>query len=52
MSRIDEEGRIASQVWFDLDDMDAAIAELDAMHARLEEPPPQPRRRKSLLAPL
>ena len=34
---IDEEGRIALQVWFDLEDMDAAIAELDAEHARFEE---------------
>jgi DNA-binding SARP family transcriptional activator len=34
---IDKEGRIATQVWFDLDDMDAAIAELDATHARFEE---------------
>ena len=34
---VDEEGRIALQVWFDLEDMDAAIAELDAVHARFEE---------------
>ncbi|MDQ1494556.1 MAG: hypothetical protein QOG69_1039, partial [Actinomycetota bacterium] len=34
---LDEEGRIASQVWFDVDDLDAAIAELDAAHARLQE---------------
>ena len=34
---IDDEGRIALQVWFDTDDMDAAIAELDALHARFEE---------------
>ena len=27
---IDEEGRIALQVWFDLEDIDAALAELDA----------------------
>ena len=33
---IDEEGRIALQVWFDIEDMDAALAELDAAHARLE----------------
>ena len=34
---LDEEGRIALQVWFDVEDIDAAIAELDAAHARLEE---------------
>ena len=34
---VDEEGRITLQVWFDLDDMDAAIAELDATHGRFEE---------------
>ena len=34
---LDDEGRIALQVWFDLEDIDAAIAELDAAHARLEE---------------
>lgn len=34
---IDEEGRVALQIWFDVDDMDAAIAELDALHARFEE---------------
>ncbi|WP_077088814.1 BTAD domain-containing putative transcriptional regulator [Mycobacterium rhizamassiliense] len=33
---LDEEGRVALQVWFDVEDMDAAIAELDAAHARLE----------------
>ena len=41
---VDEEGRIALQVWFDLDDMDAAIAELDAVHARFEEERSQARR--------
>ena len=30
---LDEQGRIALQIWFDVDDMDAAIAELDAQHA-------------------
>ena len=30
-------GRIALQVWFDIEDIDAAIAELDAAHARFEE---------------
>ncbi len=39
---IDEEGRIALQVWFDLEDIDAALAELDAAHARFEEQHPRP----------
>ncbi|MGA5543808.1 BTAD domain-containing putative transcriptional regulator [Mycobacterium sp. NPDC051198] len=34
---IDEEGRFALQIWFDLEDIDAALAELDALHARFEE---------------
>ena len=34
---IDDEGRVTLQVWFDLEDIEAAIAELDAMHARFEE---------------
>ena len=34
---IDEDGRIALQVWFDVEDIDAAITELDATHARFEE---------------
>ena len=34
---VDEEGRIALQIWFDLEDMDAAIAELDATYARFEK---------------
>ncbi len=38
---IDEEGRIALQVWFDLDDLDAAVAELDSVHARFEEVQPR-----------
>ncbi|WP_297737441.1 BTAD domain-containing putative transcriptional regulator [Mycobacterium sp.] len=38
---IDEEGRIALQVWFDVEDLDAALAELDAAYARFEgEHPP------------
>ena len=41
---VDEEGRIALQVWFDLEDMDAAIAELDAVHARFEDERSQERR--------
>lgn len=34
---IDDSGRVSLQVWFDLDDMEAALAELDALHARLDE---------------
>lgn len=34
---IDDRGRVALQVWFDLEDIDAALAELDATHARFEE---------------
>ncbi|MFZ1164986.1 BTAD domain-containing putative transcriptional regulator, partial [Mycobacterium sp.] len=34
---IDEEGRISLQIWFDLEDMDAAVTELDTAHARFEE---------------
>jgi DNA-binding SARP family transcriptional activator len=34
---VDEEGRISLQIWFDVEDMDAAVAELDAAHARFEE---------------
>jgi tetratricopeptide (TPR) repeat protein len=34
---IDQSGRIALQVWFDVEDMEAAIAELDAAHARFEQ---------------
>ena len=41
---LDQEGRIALQVWFDVEDMDAALAELDAAHARLEEQHRQERR--------
>ncbi|HTC69116.1 MAG TPA: hypothetical protein VK662_06065, partial [Acidothermaceae bacterium] len=41
---LDDEGRIALHVWFDLEDIDAAIAELDAVHARFEEGRPQARR--------
>ncbi len=42
---IDEQGRVALQIWFDVEDMDAAIAELDAVHARFEEEArPQARR--------
>ena len=41
---IDEEGRVALQIWFDVEDMDAALAELDAVHARFEEERSQARR--------
>ena len=41
---LDEEGRIALQVWFDIEDVDAAIAELDAQHARFDELQPKSRR--------
>lgn len=34
---IDEDGRVALQVWFDIEDVDAAMAELDAAQARFEE---------------
>ncbi|MDA4107761.1 regulator [Mycobacterium holsaticum DSM 44478] len=34
---LDDNGQIALQVWFDTGDMDAAIAELEATHARFEE---------------
>ncbi|WP_433993785.1 BTAD domain-containing putative transcriptional regulator [Mycolicibacterium porcinum] len=34
---IDEVGRVVLQIWFDVDDMDTALAELDAMHARFGE---------------
>jgi class 3 adenylate cyclase len=34
---IDDEGRIASQVKFDPEDFDAAVAELDALQARFDE---------------
>ncbi len=41
---LDEEGRIALQIYFDIEDLDAAIAELDAAHAGFEEPKPKARR--------
>nr|WP_082939991.1 BTAD domain-containing putative transcriptional regulator [Mycolicibacterium peregrinum] len=36
---IDDEGRIALQIWFDLEDMDAAIAELEVRYAAGEAAP-------------
>ena len=41
---IDEEGRVALQIWFDAEDIDAALAELDAANARLKEMQPKARR--------
>ncbi|WP_443677683.1 BTAD domain-containing putative transcriptional regulator [Mycobacterium montefiorense] len=41
---IDDNGQVTRQVWFDVEDLDAAIAELDAAYARLEEEHPQARR--------
>ena len=37
---LDEEGRIALQIWFDVEDMDAAVAELDVQHVRLADEQP------------
>lgn len=39
---IDEAGRIALQVWFDVEDLDTAVAELEAAHARFEKRQPRP----------
>ena len=47
---LDEEGRIALQVMFDVEDVDAAIAELDAAHARFEAERPQARRLENAAA--
>ena len=41
---LDEYGRIAMHMAFDVEDMDAAIAELDALQTRFEEQRPQARR--------
>ncbi|GAB3022459.1 hypothetical protein MBOU_36150 [Mycobacterium bourgelatii] len=38
---LNDEDQIASQVWFDLEDIDAALAELDAAQARFQEPHPR-----------
>ncbi len=40
---VGEDGRIKLQVWFDLDDMDAAIAEIDTLQARFEAERPASR---------
>lgn len=34
---LDEEGRIALQIWFDVEDVDAAVTDLDALHVRFDE---------------
>ena len=47
---IDEEGRVALQIWFDVEDVDAALAELDAVHARFEELQPQAQRLENTAA--
>lgn len=36
---LDRDGRIGLHVWFDVEDMDAAITELDAQHKRVEQQP-------------
>ncbi|WP_156687475.1 BTAD domain-containing putative transcriptional regulator [Mycobacterium sp. Marseille-P9652] len=41
---IDDELRFTLQVWFDIDDIDAALAELDAQYSRFEEGLPPERR--------
>lgn len=38
---IDEDGRIDLQIWFDVDESDAALAELDSLHARFEQERPR-----------
>lgn len=48
LSGVDEQGRIALQIWFDSDDLDAAIAELDAVRPRFEEEGAPARRLENL----
>ena len=38
---LDEQNRIALQMWFDLDDIDAAMAEIEAQHSRSEQSHPR-----------
>ena len=38
---LDESGRVALEVFFDIEDIDAAMAELDAAHARFEQERPR-----------
>ncbi|WP_374109772.1 BTAD domain-containing putative transcriptional regulator [Mycobacterium sp. WUMAC-067] len=40
---IDNDGQISLQVWFDLEDLDAAMAELDAAYGQFEEIHPRAR---------
>jgi hypothetical protein len=40
---LDKEGHIGLAVWFDIEDIDAAMAELEATHARFEELRPHAR---------
>jgi hypothetical protein len=40
---VDDAGRIVLQVSFDVDDIDAAMAELDAAHARVGDQPSRAR---------
>lgn len=44
---IDDNGQVVRQVWFDVEDMDAALAELDAAYALLEAEQPPARRLKN-----
>ncbi|MBZ4557629.1 AAA family ATPase [Mycobacterium avium subsp. hominissuis] len=39
---VDENSQVVRQVWFDVEDMDAAMAELDATYARFEKRCPRP----------
>jgi hypothetical protein len=48
LAGLDAEGRIALQVWFDVEDVDAAMVELEAAHARFEEVQPKARRLKNV----
>jgi DNA-binding SARP family transcriptional activator len=41
---LDEAGRVALEVFFDIEDIDAATAELDAQHSRFENQQPHARR--------
>jgi len=47
---VGEDGRITLELWFDIEDLDAAIAELDAAHARLQDEPPIARRPENAAA--
>ncbi|MBX7432011.1 AAA family ATPase [Mycobacterium sp. Y57] len=43
LAGIDDEGRMFLQMWFDIDDLDAAIAEMDSLQARFETEKRRPR---------